>query len=106
VIPLVFKESINYDLAVLDVPPQHSSVFTNMMQLWRVNDSSFNFRVFNKQFVGLGGQGTQVRADSNAPGDSETFQIIRNDGDPNRVRIKATNGLFLQVLPFLLNGIV
>lgn len=65
-------------------------------RLWRVSDSSFNFRVFNKQFVGLGSQGTQVRAESNTPGDSETFQIIRNDGDPTRVRIKATNGLFLQ----------
>jgi hypothetical protein len=71
-----------------------------MMQLWRVSDSSFNFRVFNKQFVGLGSQGTEVRADSNAPGNSETFEIVRNDDDPNRVRIKATNGLFLQVLFF------
>ncbi|XP_059433552.1 probable glucan 1,3-beta-glucosidase A [Corylus avellana] len=65
-------------------------------RLWRVSDSSFNFRVFNKQFVGLASQGTEARADSNAPGNSETFEIIRNDDDPNRVRIKATNGLFLQ----------
>lgn len=67
-----------------------------MMQLWRIDESSFNFRVFNKQFVGLRNQGNTV-AVSNEPGVSETFQIIRKDGDPNRVRIKATNGLFLQV---------
>ncbi|XP_041002919.1 uncharacterized protein LOC121248502 isoform X2 [Juglans microcarpa x Juglans regia] len=64
-------------------------------RLWRIDESSFNFRVFNKQFVGLGNQGNTV-AVSNAPGVSETFQIIRKDGDPNRVRIKATNGFFLQ----------
>jgi hypothetical protein len=82
------------------VKSAYYSVFNNMMQLWRLSDSSFNFRVLNKQFVGLGSQGTEVRADSNAPGNSETFEIIRNDDDPNRVRIKATNGLFLQVLFF------
>ncbi|XVF61671.1 hypothetical protein PTKIN_Ptkin08bG0149200 [Pterospermum kingtungense] len=63
-------------------------------KLWRVNESYFNFRVFNKQFVGLGSQG--VEAVSDTPTDSETFQIVRNDGDPNRVRLRAPNGLFLQ----------
>ncbi|XP_022773868.1 glucan 1,3-beta-glucosidase A-like [Durio zibethinus] len=63
-------------------------------RLWRVNESYFNFRVFNKQFVGLGSQG--VEAVSNTATDSETFQIVRNDGDLNRVRIRAPNGLFLQ----------
>lgn len=66
------------------------------MQLWRVNETYFNFRVFNKQFVGLGSQG--VEAVSNTPTDSETFQIVRNDGDLNRVRLRAANGLFLQVI--------
>ncbi|KAG2716587.1 hypothetical protein I3760_03G133600 [Carya illinoinensis] len=64
-------------------------------RLWRIDKSSFNFRVFNKQFVGLGNKGNTV-AVSRAPSASETFQIIRKDGDPNRVRIKATNGFFLQ----------
>ncbi|GMN33679.1 hypothetical protein TIFTF001_004294 [Ficus carica] len=67
-------------------------------RLWRIDESSFNFRSFGKQFVGLEnqGQGNTLVAVSNDPGNSENFQIIRNDEDPNRVRIRATNGLFLQ----------
>ncbi|XP_057970786.1 probable glucan 1,3-beta-glucosidase A [Malania oleifera] len=66
--------------------------------LWRINESTFNFRALNKQFVGLenGGQGSSVVAVSNGVGDPEAFQIVRNDGDQNLVRIKASNGLFLQ----------
>ena len=67
-----------------------------LMKLWRVNESYFNFRVFNKQFLGLGSQG--VEAVSNTATDSETFQIVRNDGDLNRVRFRAPSGFFLQVL--------
>lgn len=48
------------------------------VQLWRVGESSFNFRVSSKQFVGLDG-GNRVVAIANAPlSNSETFQIIRN----------------------------
>ncbi|KAA8522502.1 hypothetical protein F0562_013137 [Nyssa sinensis] len=67
-------------------------------RLWRVNESSFNLRVFNKQFVGLDnqGQGSNVVAVSKAPKALETFQIVRKDDDPNRVCIKAPNGFFLQ----------
>ncbi|KAJ7945378.1 Glucan 1,3-beta-glucosidase [Quillaja saponaria] len=67
-------------------------------RLWRINESTFKFRVFNKQFVGLENQGggTKVVAVSSAPSNPETFQIIRNEGDKNKVRIKASNGLFLQ----------
>ncbi|OMP04136.1 Glycoside hydrolase, family 5 [Corchorus olitorius] len=61
--------------------------------LWRVNETCFNFRAFNKQFLGLGSQG--LESISNTPSDSETFQIVRND-DLNRVRLRAPNGLFLQ----------
>lgn len=70
-----------------------------MMQLWRIDESTFNFRVLNKQFVGLEsqGQGTLI-AVSNDPSNSGTFQIIKNDGDSNRVRIKVTDGSFIQVL--------
>ncbi|PPS18837.1 hypothetical protein GOBAR_AA01751 [Gossypium barbadense] len=64
-------------------------------RLWRVNESYFNLRVLNKQFVGLGNQG--VKAVSNTPTHSETFQIVRKDDAPNRVRLKASNGFFLQV---------
>ncbi|KAL1326957.1 hypothetical protein HN51_037067 [Arachis hypogaea] len=69
-------------------------------RLWRVNETFFNFRVANKQFMGLeseGEGGNNVVANSDSASSSmETFQIVRNDGDPNRVRIRAPNGLFLQ----------
>lgn len=70
------------------------------MQLWRITESSFQLRVFNKQFVGLEnqGQGNTIVAVSTNPGDSETFEILRNSNDPNRIRFKASNGLFLQVI--------
>ncbi|KAK2439832.1 putative glucan 1,3-beta-glucosidase A [Trifolium repens] len=68
-------------------------------KLWRVNDSSFNFRVFNKKFVGLNNQGggNTIVAFSDSPSNQDTFQIIRNNDDPFKIRIKASNGLFLQV---------
>lgn len=68
------------------------------MQLWRIDESSFNLRVFNKQFVGLSNQGTGLIAVLDSPGNTETFRIVRNDGDRNRVHIQASNGLFLQVI--------
>ncbi|KAI8002317.1 putative glucan 1,3-beta-glucosidase A [Camellia lanceoleosa] len=67
-------------------------------KLWRINETTFQFRVFNKQFMGLNyatGNGIDVVAvASTSP---ETFQIVRNSDDLNRVRIKAPNGFFLQV---------
>ncbi|XAR62183.1 Glucan 1,3-beta-glucosidase [Bertholletia excelsa] len=68
-------------------------------KLWRINKSRFRLRVFNKQFVGLDatGGGNQVVAVVETPGKSETFEIVRNSTNETRVRIKASNGLFLQV---------
>ncbi|KAI4318170.1 hypothetical protein L6164_025973 [Bauhinia variegata] len=70
-------------------------------KLWRVSNSSFNFRVHNKQFLGLanqgGGNNQLVAASNQLPGQSETFEMIRNQGDPTKVRIRASNSLFLQV---------
>ncbi|KAI5654702.1 hypothetical protein M9H77_31889 [Catharanthus roseus] len=71
-------------------------------KLWRINEKSFNLRVFNKQFVGLnmgaaGNGNNQVVAVENTPGNSEIFEIVRSSDDPDRVRIKASNGYFLQV---------
>lgn len=65
-----------------------------------MNETYFNFRVFNKQFVGIknGGQGANVVAVSNGAGDAETFQIVRKDGDGSRVRIRSANGFFVQVV--------
>ncbi|XP_057419357.1 probable glucan 1,3-beta-glucosidase A [Lotus japonicus] len=67
-------------------------------RLWRVNESTFNFRVSHKQFVGLEDEngGSKLVATSDIPTNMETFQIVRNDGDPSRIRIRAPNGLFLQ----------
>ncbi|KAF5442427.1 hypothetical protein F2P56_035085 [Juglans regia] len=66
--------------------------------LWRINEKTFNFRVFNKQFVGLdtSGNGIDVVAIASTPGKSETFEIVRKPGNSNHVRIKAPNGFFLQ----------
>ncbi|XP_029119355.1 probable glucan 1,3-beta-glucosidase A [Elaeis guineensis] len=64
--------------------------------LWRITESTFQFKVFYKQFVGLGSQGDGVVAVSKEPGQSETLEIVRKANDPNRVRIKAPNGLFIQ----------
>ncbi|XAR62182.1 Glucan 1,3-beta-glucosidase [Bertholletia excelsa] len=68
-------------------------------KLWRINESTFQLRVFNKQFVGLDAtsDGNQVVAVAETPGESETFEIVRNSTNETRVRIKASNGLFLQV---------
>jgi hypothetical protein len=68
--------------------------------LWRINETSFNFRVFNNQFVGLdsNGKGIDVVAVSSTPGNSERFKIVRKSDDLSRVRIKAPNGFFLQVI--------
>jgi hypothetical protein len=69
------------------------------LKLWRINETNFNFRVFNKQFAGLdtNGNGIDIVAVSSTPGRSETFEIVRNSNDTSRVRIKASNGFFLQV---------
>ncbi|KAL2317721.1 hypothetical protein Fmac_031597 [Flemingia macrophylla] len=63
-------------------------------RLWRINEDTFRFRVFNKQFVGL--DGVNVVAVSNISTDSETFHIVKESDNSSRVRIKASNGHFLQ----------
>ncbi|WJX36495.1 hypothetical protein P8452_24365 [Trifolium repens] len=66
--------------------------------LWRINETFFNFRVFNKQFVGISNQGgNKIVAVSNSPSDQETFKIIRSINEPLKIKIRASNGLFLQV---------
>ncbi|KAG5000154.1 hypothetical protein AAZX31_08G136700 [Glycine max] len=69
-------------------------------RLWRVNESTFNFRVSSKQFIRLTNQngGSNLVADSDSPSDMETFEILRSDDDPNMVRIRAPNGQFLQAI--------
>lgn len=65
--------------------------------LWRIDETTFNLRVFKKQFMGIDSNGTVI-ATATTPGLSETFQIVRSDTDKNRVRIRAPNGSFLQVM--------
>ncbi|KAK7301248.1 hypothetical protein RJT34_12109 [Clitoria ternatea] len=62
--------------------------------LWRINEDTFKFRVFNRQFVGL--DGINVVAISNTSTDSETFHVVKETENSTRVRIKASNGYFLQ----------
>lgn len=71
------------------------------LQLWRIDENTFNFRASNKDFIGLGGEGEgegiKVFAHAAEPGPNETFIIVRNVENPNRVRIVASNNLYLQV---------
>ncbi|KAL6527240.1 hypothetical protein OROGR_016330 [Orobanche gracilis] len=70
--------------------------------LWRINETTFNFRVFNKQFVGLNstsGKSNVIIAEADTPRVAETFeiQLHKNSRNLSYVRIKAPNGFFLQV---------
>lgn len=72
-------------------------------QAWRINETNYQLRVFNKQFIGIDKDANNVvLATTTVPGESQTFQIVRNSDNPNRVKIKASNGLFLQVNHYLL----
>ncbi|CAA7401014.1 unnamed protein product [Spirodela intermedia] len=57
--------------------------------LWRVDSTHFQFRVFLKQFVGVNTGGKAV-AVITQPGPLETFEIVRNTGDPNRARTESS----------------
>uniref|UniRef100_A0A453JQF0 DUF7910 domain-containing protein n=1 Tax=Aegilops tauschii subsp. strangulata TaxID=200361 RepID=A0A453JQF0_AEGTS len=63
-------------------------------KLWRINETTFNLKVFGNQFVGIQSDGSVV-ATATSPGKSETFRLVRNAGK-DRMRIMAPNGLFLQ----------
>lgn len=75
------------------------TVYLLNLQLWRIDESTFNFRVSNKDFIGLSGEGEGIRVVAHAaePGPNETFIIVRNVDNPSRVRILASNNLYLQV---------
>nr|GME19085.1 probable glucan 1,3-beta-glucosidase A [Ipomoea batatas] len=80
------------------VANKNVAMSSETFKLWRINETTFNFRVHNNQFVGLDTtDGVNLVAVENTPCISETFMILRNSDDPNRVRIKASNGFFLQV---------
>ncbi|XP_042029926.1 probable glucan 1,3-beta-glucosidase A [Salvia splendens] len=69
--------------------------------LWRINETTFNLRVFNRQFVGLDshGNGVDIVAVANAPSQIQTLiHVVRNPNDLKRVRIRASNGFYLQIV--------
>lgn len=69
------------------------------MQLWRINETTFNFRTAGGQFLGIGASDGIIVATATAPpGLPEKFQIVRSPFDKNRVRIKAANGYFVQAI--------
>ncbi|MED6174883.1 hypothetical protein PIB30_073157 [Stylosanthes scabra] len=63
-------------------------------KLWRLNESTFRFRVFNKQFVGL--DGINVVAVTNISTDSEILNIVKESNNSNRVRIQTSSGYYFQ----------
>lgn len=68
-------------------------------KLWRVDENMFNLKAIDDSavhFVGVDGNGVVV-ATAATPGPSETFVIVRSDRDNSRIRIRASNGKFLQV---------
>ncbi|XP_025820034.1 probable glucan 1,3-beta-glucosidase A [Panicum hallii] len=82
--------------AVVAVPDSQLNGSYATFKVWRIDETTFNFRVFNQQFISVWRNGA-VLATAATPGPAETFQIVRNAGDKNRVRIRAPNGRFLQV---------
>ncbi|KAG0492897.1 hypothetical protein HPP92_006295 [Vanilla planifolia] len=75
-----------------------SAFFWETFKLWRITESTFQFRVFNWQFFGLDDQARLVAVSTSTDDSdsSKTFELVRNDDDPNRIRLKAPNGSFLQ----------
>lgn len=67
--------------------------------LWRITETTFQFRTLNRQFVGLDDHGkltaTSVTSDDYVS--SHTFEIVRNKDGGNLTRVRAPNGSFLQV---------
>ena len=62
-------------------------------KLYRINQNNFNLKVFSNQFVNVAG--VNVVATASTP--VQSFQLVRNDVDQNRMKIRAPNGSLLQV---------
>ncbi|KAI3912082.1 hypothetical protein MKW92_002878, partial [Papaver armeniacum] len=63
-------------------------------RLWRVNESVYQFRTVNGQFLSCNGQGALITATSILPSLNGTFTIERSSFD--RVIIKHSSGKYLQ----------
>ncbi|RZC46932.1 hypothetical protein C5167_039890 [Papaver somniferum] len=70
---------------------------SDVVTLWRVSQSEFQFRTYNGQFLSCGGEGAIVSTISNYQSLTETFSIVRSSND--RVHIKLSSGTYLQVSP-------
>ncbi|XP_040254963.1 uncharacterized protein [Aegilops tauschii subsp. strangulata] len=66
-------------------------------KLWRINEVTFNFKVFGNQFVGVQSDGSLV-ATAAVPRRPERFRLVRSPSDQYRMRIMAPNGLFLEIM--------
>ncbi|XP_073354926.1 uncharacterized protein [Aegilops tauschii subsp. strangulata] len=54
-----------------------------IFKLWRINEVTFNFKMFGNQFVGVKSDGSLV-ATAASLGRSETFRLVRSPGDQYR----------------------
>ncbi|CAL9108157.1 unnamed protein product, partial [Musa acuminata var. zebrina] len=64
-------------------------------KLWRVDENTFQFRAFAGQFQSVS-NGAVVAITKNANRPESKFVVVKNDQNPKLVRIKASNGRFLQ----------
>ncbi|XAR48580.1 Glucan 1,3-beta-glucosidase, partial [Bertholletia excelsa] len=73
--------------------------YESTFRLWRISKTRFQFRRYDKKFLGLDNakDGRFIVSVSQSPGRSETFKIFKQFPNSTRIRIKASNGLFLQV---------
>ncbi|KAF7815593.1 putative glucan 1,3-beta-glucosidase A [Senna tora] len=66
----------------------------DQFRLWRLNATNFKLRAPKDYFVGL--DGIEVVAVVVNSTEADTFEIIRESEDSNRVRIRGPNGFYLQ----------
>ncbi|KAF8666966.1 hypothetical protein HU200_053133 [Digitaria exilis] len=103
---LQFKSALRKTYIAADQGGGGAVLATNLTQpsdwetfkLWRINETTFNFRTSGSEFVGIGASDGLIVATATSPGLPETFQIVRCPFDKNRVRIKAANGYFVQAI--------
>ncbi|KAH9718592.1 Mannan endo-1,4-beta-mannosidase [Citrus sinensis] len=94
---LASPNSVNLPLKAASLGWNSSAVNINKAEkLWRINETFYNFRLSNKQFIGLENQGNKLVAVSATEKFPEAFQITRKNGEPHRVRFRASNGFFFQ----------
>ncbi|KAG0492914.1 hypothetical protein HPP92_006312 [Vanilla planifolia] len=64
----------------------------------RITEKTFQFRAFKWQFFELNDHKHLIAVSTSSQNSdpSKTFELIRKDNDPNRIRLRAPNGFFLQ----------